>query len=196
MYVIKSNEDWLPKALDILQNGGCIAHATETCYGFACDLSNQKAVANIFKVKQRPEDMPISALFSSVEEAKKYVEWNSRAQELAEEELPGPLTLILPILNESSIQLFPTPSGSETIGIRVSPNAIALKLAQAWGKPLSTTSANLHGKPNPYRAEDILEQFEGQPNAPDLIIDSGNLPMNTPSTILNLSDGNESVLRP
>lgn len=195
MYVIKSNEDWLPKALDVLQSGGCIAHATETCYGLACDLSNQKAVAKIFKIKQRPENSPISALFASVEEAKKYVEWNSRAQELAEEGLPGPLTLILPILKEPAMQLFPTPSGCETVGVRVSPNTIALKLVQAWGKPLSTTSANLHGKSNPYSAEDILEQFEGQPNTPDLIIDSGNLPINTPSAVINLSDGNESVLR-
>src|SRR3989338_4667154 len=87
----------IKKVLCILKNGGVVAHITDTCYGLACDMTNPKAVTKLFEIKHRPISMPVSALFASLEEAKKYVEWNDMAEKLAEKYLPGPLTLILPL---------------------------------------------------------------------------------------------------
>ncbi len=107
MKVIPFSNQAIADALTVLQNGGVVAHATETCYGLACDLSNPDAVTKLFAIKQRPESQPVSALFASVDEAKKYVEWNDRAEELAAQYLPGPLTLILPLRSDSPKKLFP-----------------------------------------------------------------------------------------
>ncbi|MDD5469773.1 MAG: L-threonylcarbamoyladenylate synthase [Candidatus Peribacteraceae bacterium] len=194
MFVLKSSEDWQPKALEVLAQGGCIAHATETCYGLACDMTNLRAIAHLFRIKQREETQPVSALFASVDEAKEYVEWTDRAQELATGKLPGPLTLILHLRDDAPLQLFPAPSGGRTVGVRVSPHPVALELVRTFGKPVSTTSANVHGAPNPYDAATILEQFDGLPDVPDMIIDSGPIAATPPSTVIDLTSGGK-ILR-
>ena len=99
----------IKKALCILKNGGVVAHITDTCYGLACDMTNPKAVTKLFEIKHRPINMPVSALFASLEEAKKYVEWNDMAEKLAEKYLPGPLTLILPLKKPLPHPIFTTP---------------------------------------------------------------------------------------
>lgn len=194
MRILPENKDSIAQALEILEQGGSVVHATETCYGIACDLTNVDAVSKVFGVKQRPMEQPISALFPSVGHAKQYVEWNVEAEELAKG-LPGPLTLILPVNKDAPYELFPTPSGGATIGVRVSSHPIAQKLAQQFRKPISTTSANIHRHDNPYSMEDLLQQFERQMVQPDLIIDSGQLPGAAPSKIVDLSSGGQEIIR-
>ncbi|MBI3336964.1 threonylcarbamoyl-AMP synthase [Candidatus Peregrinibacteria bacterium] len=176
----------IKKALRILQYGGVIAHATETCYGLACDMTNPTAVAKLFGIKHRPNDMPVSALFTSIEEAKKYVEWNALAEDLATTYLPGPLTLILP-LKKNTIIFSCLKSNASSLGIRISSHPIARRLAKEFGKPLSTTSANLHGQPNPYCVDDIVPC--------DLILDSGNLPEVPPSKVVDCTGQEPKMLR-
>ena len=215
----------IAEALQTLKAGGVVAHATETCYGLACDLRNPEAVAKLFAIKQRPVDQPVSALFVSVDEAKKWVEWNDEAEKLALEYLPGPLTLILPLRKIYIGKIFPLPpapppkgeggdiSGSfspspaggrgqgigETLGVRISSHPLAQNLAKEVGSPLSTTSANIHGQKNPYSAEEIVLQFTGGAQhavpLPDLILDSGTLPPTLPSTVINLAAKDSPIVR-
>jgi L-threonylcarbamoyladenylate synthase len=137
---------------------------------------------------------PVSALFPTVNAANAFVTWNVRAEELAVKHLPGPLTLILPLRDDAPATLLPTPDGGMTIGVRVSSHPVALSLAQSFGGPLSTTSANLHGQPNPYAIATMLAQFaDGE--APDLILDSGMLPQVPPSTVIDLTGGEGEIRR-
>lgn len=186
------DEEW-KKAIDVIRRGGIVAHATETCYGFACDLTNPKAIEKLFLLKDRPETQPISALFASIEEAKKWVEWNKKAEELARKHLPGPLTIVLPILvgarHSASLQEW------KTIGVRISSHSIAQKLAELAGVPLSTTSANLHGQPSTYSAQEIVDQFEDRDMQPDLILDSGTLPRAKPSTVVAIKNRKVEIVR-
>lgn len=185
MHITPFNESSLARALGILAKGGVVAHATETCYGLACDLNNIDAVKKLFAIKERPGHQPVSGLFTSVNEAKKFVDWNDRAEELSKH-LPGPLTMILPM--KSDANLHPTAeasTGAQTLGVRVSSHPHAQALVAAFGSPISTTSANVHGMPNPYSAEDISQQFAGKSAVPDLILDSGTLPRNPPSTVVD-----------
>jgi L-threonylcarbamoyladenylate synthase len=186
----------IEEALDVLARGGIVAHATETCYGLACDLTNADAVARLFALKKRPLDQPVSALFASVGDAKKYVEWNERAEELARAHLPGPLTMILRVRADAPMKLFPTPGGGDTIGVRVSSHPLAHELAKRFGRPLSTTSANVHGGANPYSAEEVKRQLNIQHSTFNiLLLDSGPLPPVPPSTIVNLADPDAKIFR-
>ena len=190
MRTIAFSQSALGEALSVLKDGGVVAHATETCYGFACDISNHNAVKKLFAIKQRPESQPVSGLFASLEQAKEYAEWNEKALTLAGEYLPGPLTVILPLRTDAPMVLHPVVETSDsdvstmkrTIGIRISSHPVASMLVAAFGSPLTTTSANVHGQPNPYSAEDIAAQFDGLEFQPDLILDSGQVP---PSTIVD-----------
>lgn len=193
MRILPATPQAIDEAIAIIAEGGIVAHATETCYGLACDLSNPVAVAKLFAIKQRPNDQPVSALFADVNQAKEFVEWNERAEELAIG-LPGPLTIVLPL--RATAKLFPTPHGGATIGIRVSPHPTARALVTEFGSPISTTSANIHGKPNPYSAADIVKQFAGLPDLLDLILDDGVLPSTPPSTVIDLTRGEGEILRP
>jgi len=195
----------LDRALSVLRSGGCVVHATETCYGLACDLSNPDAVARMFRVKKRPEGQPVSALFPSVNEAKRYVEWNDRAEKLAEEYLPGPLTLILPRKENIQCPIFVTPPQklkavsfqlSASIGVRVSSHAWAQTLVTRFGRPISTTSANVHGEPSPYGVEEIVKQYEHCTEKPDLIVESGPLPFRKPSRIIDCTGTSDIQRRP
>lgn len=187
MHVLPADSNGLNAAVKILLDGGIVAHATETCYGFACDLRNPDAVMRLFKIKQRPSDQPVSALFSSLDQAKEYVEWNEEAQRLAEEYLPGPLTIILPMRKGSD--LMPTSSTilSSSLGIRLSSHPFAQQLVMEFGSPISTTSANLHDRTNPYSSNEIRSQFRDREFQPDLILDSGALHPNPPSTVIDLT---------
>lgn len=194
MRILPASPEAIDEALRVLAQGGVVGHATETCYGFACDLTNQAAVATLFLVKQRPTSLPVSGLFSSVEEAKNYVEWNASAEELAVKFLPGPLTIILPIRNDASHRLFPTSAGGKTLGVRISSHPLAQELAKKFGKPITTSSANVHGQPNPYSVADIQSQFRHAEHFPDLLLDSGVLAPTPPSTVINLT-GSGGILR-
>jgi L-threonylcarbamoyladenylate synthase len=193
MVTIEPTAQGVEEALAIVRCGGVVAHATETCYGLACDLSNPKAVAKLFAIKKRAANQPVSALFSSLEEAKKYVMWNGEAEELARTHLPGPLTIILPLREDAprKIAPIPEPQDARTLGIRISSHPIAQKLVEKFGSPISTTSANIHGQSPCYSAEEISAQFEGEKDAPDLILDSGTIPKTPASTIVDLA-----VLKP
>ncbi|OGJ59343.1 threonylcarbamoyl-AMP synthase [Candidatus Peribacteria bacterium RIFCSPHIGHO2_01_FULL_51_9] len=198
MNVVPATLTGIARAIHVLKEGGVIAHATETCYSLACDLTNPEAVARLFTIKQRPIDQPISALFSSIEEMKRYVVWNSRADDLAKQYLPGPLTLILPL--KKNVSLYSTPLSSlvprpSNLGIRFSSHPIAQTLVKTFGAPISTTSANIHGKPETFSVQEIVEQFSMQKNQLDLIFESGVLPHALPSTIVDLSGLEEKVLR-
>jgi len=185
MRILPVTDEALQEAVSVLQEGGVVAHATETCYGLACDLSNPEAVTKLFKIKERPYDRPVSGLFATVEDAKDVAEWYPEADELAKKYLPGPLTIILPLYEPK--RFFVTPHGGANIGVRVSSHPLATALAREFNAPISTTSANLHGKPNPYTVADILMQFKDKKILPDIILDSGTLPFVPPSTVIDLT---------
>jgi len=199
MKIMRPSPGGMKRALAALRTGGVIAHATETCYGLACDMSNAHAVRKLFAMKQREHDKPISALFASAEQAKEYVEWNEEAEKLAAKHFPGPLTLILPLKPTAPTVLFttltPLPHVPATVGIRVSSHPLASELAARFGKPLSTTSANLSGEPPSYSPDEILRQFSRAEMQPDLILDSGTLPRNPPSQVIDLTGEKPRTLR-
>ncbi len=202
MHILPATTHSLSYAVAVLRAGGVVAHPTETCYGLACDLKNPAALKKLFDIKARPYEQPVSALFSSVDTAKAYVELSSRALELAERHLPGPLTIVAPIKKDAPV-IFVTVSDlpatrqppPASVGVRISSHPFAQALAESFGSPIATTSANLHGKPNPYSSSDIAEQLKDHSPVPDLILDGGTLPEAPPSTVVSVSGPDLRVLR-
>lgn len=202
MKILVQSTEAIDHAIGILRRGGVIAHATETCYGLACDLQNPAAVERLFLVKERPFTQPVSALFSSVEEAQQFVVFSKKALEIAKKHLPGPLTIVLPLRKDAPLLIHvrpPSPSltpiPNPTIGVRISSAPLAQTLALTFGSPIATTSANIHGEPNPYSVSDMESQFLSKKILPDLLIDSGALPVAPPSTVVEIVGEKMRVLR-
>lgn len=177
----------------VLRAGGVIAHATDTCYGFACDALNEHALKKLYALKRMSREKPVSILVSDSVLARQYGVFDERARVLAEQYWPGALTVIVPRL--PTLPPFLNP-GSESVGIRVPDHAFSLELARRFGAPLTTTSANITALPSPYTVRQIAAQFEESELKPDIIVDGGDLdPHNLPSTIVDLTGDVPRIVR-
>lgn len=171
-----------------LHMGGVVAHPTETCYGLAVDIFQKSAVEKLYSLKKMSFNKPVSVLVGSFEEAKRYGDFSPLAQKLALKYWPGPLTIIVP--RTSALPAWINPS-EETVGFRVSNNKYARKLVEAFGGPLTTTSANLTSLPQAYSVQEFLDQGL----LPDFVIDGGSIGKELPSTIVKIIGDEMTLIR-
>lgn len=188
-----SKEEIIKKAITVLKNGGLIIFPTETMYGIGADATNQTAINKLLKYKTRREGKPLSIAVDSLKMAKKYVEINPTAENLYINFLPGPLTIISKSLGKVAKGV---ESETKTLGIRMPKYPLVLDILSAFKKPITATSANASYKKRPYCVKDILDNIsDKQKNLIDLIIDAGQLPKNEPSTVVDTTLNERTILR-
>lgn len=124
--------------------------------------------------------------------ARKYGVFNKIALRLAKKYWPGPLTII--VKRKKTLPKFLNP-GTKTIGIRYPAHKLSRELVKKFGSSLTTTSANISGRPSPYSVSAIQKQFRGQKFQPDFILNGGRLEKNPPSTIINVSRKKPRIIR-
>lgn len=181
----------IAQAARLILAGQPIAVPTETVYGLAADATNAKAVARIYEAKGRPSFNPLIVHVDSIEEAEEIGIFNQAAAALAKQYWPGPLTLVLPLKQESGIASIVT-AGLSTIGIRVPAHPAMRALLQAAGCPLAAPSANASGAISPTRARHVLKSLGGRI---PLIIDGGSTVHGIESTIVAATGGPLRLLR-
>jgi L-threonylcarbamoyladenylate synthase len=201
----KQNHKTIVRAVALaLNQGKVVAYPTDTSYGLAVDAFNPEAIKKLYKVKERTFKKPVHIVIGSIAQAKQLAEWNAVAQKIAKTFWPGPVSLVLGINSklplESQKFLKKFSAGTNTIGLRMPANNIALDLAKALKRPITATSANpsahLSGGYDSYSAMDIEQQFSKQKHKPDIIIDAGRLPKRKPSTFVKIDQkGNIEFLR-
>jgi L-threonylcarbamoyladenylate synthase len=176
----------------LIREGKLVAFPTETVYGLGADATNERAVAAIFEAKGRPHFNPLISHVLDAAEARKLVVWNETAERLAGRFWPGPLTLVLPRTPDSPIALLAT-AGLDTAAIRAPAHPIAQALIRAAGRPIAAPSANRSGAVSPTRAEHVVESLGAKV---PLVIDGGPCAVGLESTVLDLSGGRPTLLRP
>lgn len=190
-------DEAIKKATKVLAKGGLVIYPTETVYGVGVDASNKDAVTKLLAYKNRPAGRAISVLVDDRDDAAKYVNINSVADNIYKNFLPGPITVISDYApkenNRVDERLL---SELNTLGIRISSHPVAQKLALAFDKPITATSANASGKARPYNIEQIFAGLsEKQISLIDLILDFGELPPNDPSTVVDTTQNAQDVVR-
>jgi L-threonylcarbamoyladenylate synthase len=118
--------------------------------------------------------------------------FDDAARDLAQRHWPGPLTLVVPLRENSGIASIVT-AGLATIGLRVPAHHAMQALLQAASRPLAAPSANASGAISPTRAEHVLKSLGGRI---PLIIDSGSAERGLESTIVAATSGSLRLLRP
>jgi L-threonylcarbamoyladenylate synthase len=192
-----ATESLLPKpqgiirAADILRAGGLVAFPTETVYGLGGDARDDRAVARIFQAKGRPRFNPLIVHVPDLATARRYAIFDARAEGLAAQFWPGPLTLVLPLRADAGLSALVT-AELPTVAIRVPAHPVAQALLAAFDGPLAAPSANPSGKVSPTRAAHVLEGLSGRIEA---VLDGGACKVGVESTILGL-DGSPTLLRP
>lgn len=124
--------------------------------------------------------------------AKKLAKINPKQEKFLEEKWPGKFTARLN--RKKGVKLFGVEES--TIALRIPFHGFVNSLLEAVNLPLCGTSANISGKPASGKIDEILAQFKGKNNLPDLIINAGDLPESKPSNIVDLTQNPPQIIRP
>ena len=185
--VIKIHPDFpekekIIKCAKIIRQGGLVVFPTETVYGIAADANNPKAMERLRQVKQRSADKPFSILIAHKDQiTDKTPLRETGAFKLIDRYWPGPLTVILPSVNDG-----------KTIGLRMPDHTVALALIQECGCPIAAPSANIENNPAPCTCGEALRDLDGLVEA---ALDTGACRIGTASTIVDFTQEKPKVVR-
>lgn len=184
-------EEQVQHAAAMLREGKLVAFPTETVYGLGANALDFLAVARIFEAKGRPRTSPLIVHLSGVEMANSVAaEWPERAQMLAQQFWPGPLTLV--VKKKPAIHDIVT-AGLDTVGLRVPNHPVALALLRATGLPIAAPSANRFMQLSPTTAEHVRQ---GLGRRIEYVLDGGPCQVGIESTVLSLTEDVAVLLRP
>ncbi len=177
----KPDKKRIAAAAKIIRDGGLVIFPTETVYGIAANLLDEKALERLYRVKARPEGKPFTVHISDLKMIRDMgCEITGTAEKLIAKFWPGPLTIILK-----------SRKGEKT-GFRMPANKIALELIRASGVPVVAPSANLSGKPAPVTADEAMADLESKI---DMVIDGGRTEVGIESTVLDLTMDPFKIIR-
>ena len=175
----------------LLREGGVVAYPTDTVYGLGAVVFNPSAVATLFMIKDRSPDQGVPVLIVSDSQLREVAtDIPDEALALAKRFWPGQLTLVLkrhPNLPSG------VTGGGDTVAVRLPDHASPQSLISACGAPITGTSANRHGGPEPTSADEVQRQLG---NRLSLILDGGPSASQVPSTLLDMTVAPARVLRP
>jgi L-threonylcarbamoyladenylate synthase len=181
----------ISQAAALLRRGEIVAFPTETVYGLGANALEESAVRRIFEAKGRPAHNPLIVHVASIEAARALTPgWSESAERLARRFWPGPLTLVLP--KAAKIPDLVT-AGLPTVGIRVPHHPVTHALLSAAGLPIAAPSANRSGEVSPTTAQHVARSLGDRV---PLILDAGPTDIGIESTVVDVSGGEATLLRP
>ncbi|HEX2465871.1 MAG TPA: L-threonylcarbamoyladenylate synthase [Thermoanaerobaculia bacterium] len=177
-----------PTALiEILRRAGVLGIPTESSYALAVDPTDERGVANIFRIKGRADDQALPIVVADLEQAFALgVDREAAGLEAVAALWPAALSIVVPIARP-----IPASAATATVAIRVPAHARLRALLARTG-PLTATSANRSGETpllDPIATARLLDDADGG------VIDDGTLPGGPPSTLVRWEGGGFRVLR-
>jgi len=175
-------------AAEILRNGGLVVYPTDTIYGIGADLFNKSAMDRIYKIKKTSAHKLLSFICQDLKEIAHWAQVSDLAYRNMRKVLPGQYTFIFKATRNVPKTLL---QNRKTVGIRVPTAVVPIRLTEALGRPILSTSVP-QGSDGYYSdPEEIAEIYRHEI---DLILDAGRM-FNQPSTIVDFSDEVPEILR-
>ena len=175
-----------------MRQGKIILYPTDTVWGIGCDATNEKAVARIFEIKNRPEDKSMIVLLDNEAKLNKYIkEVPALAWDLVEL-ADKPLTIIYPDARNLAANLI---HSDGTVAIRITKDEFCKNVLHRFGKAIVSTSANLSGEETPAGFSEISEAIK---NGVDYIVNwrQGEVKNNQSSSIIKIGmNGEVKIIR-
>ncbi len=179
----------IERAVEELRGGGLVCFPTDTLYALGADACSATAVGRVFDVKGREGAKPLPLFVKDVGMAETIAVLDRAARRLAERFWPGALTLVLEKRPDFESEAL---VGGNTVALRAPAHPVALAIVGGLARPVTGTSANLSGGPDPATADEVLRQVGDQI---DLILDGGPCLVGMPSTIVDCSRAEAHILR-
>lgn len=174
-----------------------ILYPTETIYGLGVNALNEAAVFALEQFKGDRSGKFVSWLVRDVKDIAYYGELSPVAAKIAEQFLPGSLTLVL--RPKDTVPNYRRQTGE--VSFRIAPDPVSQQLIAEFmaehRAPLTATSANVSGQPTESTPQAILEQFKAHGRDLSLIervIDDGPR-SGLGSTVVRVFDDTVEILR-
>ncbi len=177
----------IKKACEIMENGGVILYPTDTIWGLGCDATNPDSVDKIYKIKKRIPQKTLITLVLDIESLKKYVVNVPAITFDLMNSIDKPLTIIYSQGKNLPKNLI---AEDGSIAIRIPETEFCQKLLKEFGKPITSSSANISGAPVPLSYSKISDYIK---NSVDFIVKSEFDVIGTPkpSTIIKVKDSED-----
>jgi L-threonylcarbamoyladenylate synthase len=186
----KASPETIKEGIILLKKGKPISFPTDTVYALGAPVNDAACVRKVYEIKQRPLNMAFPVLIAELKDIGLLaLEIPEIARVLIKEFWPGALTLIF-----KKTRFVPdiVTARSPTVAVRMSAHPVAMEIIKGAGVPLVGTSANVHGKPSPVTAGEVMSQIGDKV---ELILDAGRTPGGIESTIVDVSTGKPRILR-
>jgi len=188
-------EGSLGATIEHLQAGRVLAYPTETVYGFGTAVDHE-AVESLVQLKRRPPAKPFLLLIAgSAMLGRLDLALTTDAARLAARHWPGPLTLVLTGGDRRVPRRLRGPEGG--VAVRWTSHPGLQRLLQAYGDPITSTSANLPRHPPAMSAGEIVQQWQPEITRGVIrVLDGGRLADSPPSTVVDCTGSRPRVIRP
>lgn len=192
--ISENNPNVVNLACEALKNGEVIAFATDTVYGIACDAANSKAVKKLYDIKKRDEKKPIAIFVKNLAMAEEIFLFDELSKKIAQNFLPGSITLVLQKKIDSSIKLAGNLNPQDdSLGFRIVDRKFIAELMSNFAGVLAVSSANLSNQNPALTAKDVEKYFLN--STLKLIVD-GNCKKNAEvSTVIKVANKKIEILR-
>ncbi len=195
LYENNPNPRILSDIAEVIKQGGIVIYPTDSVYAIGCDALNQRAVERIYQYRREEvRTLHLSIICRDISQADEYTKISKEQFKLMHRNLPGPFTFIL----EAGLKLPKVFRSRKTVGIRIPNNKILQALLEELDNPILTTSLKAPVEEDDadhisYMTDPFLieETFQNQA---DILIDGG-YGEDIPSTVIDLSEGDVTLLR-
>lgn len=177
----------IARAADVLHSGLLVVAPTETRYGLLARADSDVSIQKVFVAKGRKPLQPTALFVRGESDLDEYGEMTPSATVLAQQFLPGPMTLVLRSRNSWG----PPRVVDGLIGLRWSSSPVIAELIRLVEFPVTATSANLSGSPERETIDQIREALGSHAS---LYLEAGRL--NRPvSTVVKCVGDDVTILR-
>ncbi len=178
------------QAANILEQGGFAVIPTETTYAMVMLCQSVKARQQVSQLRLLDTRHLWSLMCEDLSQAAQFVKIDNHNHRLLRHYLPGPYTFILPANSRVPRKVL---SKRKEIGIRIPGTTVCQMLQQQLGEPLLATTMQFPDEEFPANdPEHIAMRLAHYDHA--VLLDAGWGGME-PSTIINLCDGDQQLLR-
>uniref|UniRef100_A0A3B1IRF6 Threonylcarbamoyl-AMP synthase n=1 Tax=Astyanax mexicanus TaxID=7994 RepID=A0A3B1IRF6_ASTMX len=180
----------LNSTVKALKDGQVVAVPTDTIYGLACLAQNSEAIKRVYNIKGRNGNKPLAICVGEIQDIYKYCKVVVK-EELLEDLLPGPVTLVLERSETLNADLNPF---TKLVGVRIPDHPFMRRLCQVCDEPLALTSANVSTQASTV----AVHEFEDLWPSLSVVVDGGPIgdQSRLGSTVVDLSvPGRYQIIR-
>lgn len=152
-----NKENEIRLCADVIKSDGVVLYPTDTIWGLGCNPFSETAMNKLFEVKKRPRDKRVILLVNSWEMLSRFAQISDEVRIKMDELYKEiPTTFILEKVKNIPEYLL---SEDGSVAVRIVTSGFAYELIHALDYPVTSTSANIAGKPSPTSYKDISTEI-------------------------------------